>query len=192
LFRALFDVQCFDLDAVASVGRNKNHMIITASTYANYYSKGSVVDNLDTVILGATEIDLDFNVNVVTGSTGVIIGASGGHSDTAAGSKLTIIVSNLTRKNVCVVREKVTTVTTPGETIDALVTEYGIAINPRRKDLLDAVKGSDISILDIAELKRIGEKKVGPQAPVDLTGRIVGIVQYRDGTVIDLVYQPKS
>ena len=191
LFRALFDVQCFDLDAVASVARNRNHMVITASAYANYFNKGSVVNNLDTVVLGATEIDLDFNVNVVTGSTGVIIGASGGHSDCSAGAKLTVIVANLTRKNVCVVREKVTTVTTPGETVDALVTEYGIAINPRRTDLLEAVKGSGLPVLGIGELKRIGEEKAGPQASPERTERIVGVVQYRDGTVIDLVYQPR-
>lgn len=89
------------------------------------------------------------------------------------------------------VREKVTTVTTPGETIDALVTEYGIAINPKRQDLLEAVKGSELPVLDIRELKRIGEEKAGPQKAPELTDRIVAIAQYRDGTVIDLVYQPK-
>lgn len=191
LFRALFDVQCFDLDAVRSAAKNENHIIITASTYANAHNKGSVVNKLDTVILGATEIDLDFNVNVVTGSTGVIIGASGGHSDCAAGSKLTVIVANLTRKNICVVREKVTTVTTPGETVDAFVTEFGIAINPRRKDLLAAVEGSGLPIVTIEELKKIGEEAVGPQTSPELTDRVIGVVQYRDGTVIDLVYQPK-
>jgi citrate lyase alpha subunit len=33
--------------------------------------------------------DTDFNVNVMTGSNGVLRGASGGHSDTAAGADLT-------------------------------------------------------------------------------------------------------
>lgn len=191
LFRKLLDVQSFDLDAVASVSRNGGHCVISASTYANCFSKGCVVDKLDTVILGATEIDLDFNVNVVTGSTGEIIGASGGHSDCAAGSGLTIIVANLTRKNICVVREHVTTVTTPGETVDAIVTEYGIAINPRRGDLIEKLSGSDLPIVEISELKRIGEEKVGPQTAPKLTERVVGVVQYRDGSVIDLVYQPE-
>ena len=39
------------------------------------------------VILSALEIDLDFNVNVITGSDGVMRGASGGHCDVAAGGQ---------------------------------------------------------------------------------------------------------
>ena len=62
--------------------------------------KGAVVNNLDVVILGATEIDTNFNVNVTTASDGVIMGGSGGHSDTAAGSKLTIIVTKLAKSKI--------------------------------------------------------------------------------------------
>jgi len=190
LFKALFDTQCFDLDAVASAGRNNNHMAISASQYANPHNRGPIVNNLDTVILGATEIDLDFHVNVITGSHGEILGASGGHNDTAAGAKLTIIVANLTRKTICVVREKVTTVTTPGETIDALVTEHGIAINPLRKDLIEAAGKAGLPIVDISELKRIGEEIAGPQEVPALSDKLIAVVEYRDGTVIDLVYKP--
>ena len=88
LFRALFDVQCFDLEAVASYRRNEAHQAMSASMYANPWNRGAVVDQLDVVVLGAAEVDLDFNVNVTTGSGGVIMGGSGGHSDTAAGAKL--------------------------------------------------------------------------------------------------------
>ncbi|MCC8156464.1 MAG: citrate lyase subunit alpha [Oscillospiraceae bacterium] len=189
LFRALLDTQCFDLEAVASAGRNENHMPISGTRYANPHNKGSVVNDLDVVILGATEIDVDFNVNVITGSNGVILGASGGHSDCAAGSKLCIIVANLTRKQFCIVRDRVTTITTPGETIDALVTEYGIAINPRRTDLLAAVSGSGLPIIDIYELKAKGEALVGAQEHAEVSDHVVAVVEYRDGTVIDLVYQ---
>lgn len=192
LFRALLDTQCFDLDAVASAGRNENHMAISGSQYANPHNRGAVVNALDVVILGATEIDVDFHVNVVTGSNGVIMGASGGHSDCAAGAKLTIIVANLTRKNFYVVRERVTTVTTPGETVDALVTERGIAINPRRTDLLAAVRDSGLPIVDIHRLKALGEELVGPQQQADCDGPIVAVVEYRDGTVIDLVHRQPS
>lgn len=187
LFQALLDTQCFDLDAVSSAKRNPNHMAISGSQYANPHNKGAVVNALDVVILGATEIDVDFNVNVITGSNGVIMGASGGHSDCAAGAKLTIIVANLTRKNFCIVRDRVTTVTTPGETIDALVTDHGIAINPARNDILQAVAGSNLPILDIQALKKLGESLVGPQTDFVSDGRIVGVVEYRDGTIIDVV-----
>jgi len=192
LFRALFDTQCFDLEAIASAGRNENHIAISGSQYANPHNRGSIVNNLDVVILGATEIDTDFNVNVITGSNGVIMGASGGHSDCAAGSKLAIIVANLTRKSFCVVRDKVTTVTTPGDTVDAFVTEHGIAINPRRQDLLEAVKDAGLPLVDIHDLKALGESLVGEQTPADLTDKIVAVVEYRDGTVMDVVKMPKE
>jgi len=192
LFRALFDTQCFDLEAIASAGRNENHIAISGSQYANPHNRGSIVNNLDVVILGATEIDTDFNVNVITGSNGVIMGASGGHSDCAAGSKLAIIVANLTRKSFCVVRDKVTTVTTPGDTVDAFVTEHGIAINPRRQDLLEAVKDAGLPLVDIHELKALGESLVGEQTPADLTDKIIAVVEYRDGTVMDVVKMPKE
>jgi citrate lyase subunit alpha/citrate CoA-transferase len=188
----LFDTQCFDLEAIASAGRNENHIAISGSQYANPHNRGSIVNNLDVVILGATEIDTDFNVNVITGSNGMIMGASGGHSDCAAGSKLAIIVANLTRKSFCVVRDKVTTVTTPGDTVDAFVTEHGIAINPRRQDLLEAVKDAGLPLVDIHELKALGESLVGEQTPADLTDKIIAVVEYRDGTVMDVVKMPKE
>jgi hypothetical protein len=92
LFRNLFDVQCFDLKAVESYRNNPRHQGMSGSMYGNPHNKGAVVNNLDIMILGATEIDTDFNVNVTTGSSGVIMGGSGGHSDTAAGAKLAIVV----------------------------------------------------------------------------------------------------
>lgn len=192
LFRALLDTQCFDLDAIRSAAQNPNHMAISGSQYANPFTCGPVVNMLDTVILGATEIDVNFNVNVTTGSNGVIMGASGGHSDCAAGAKLAIVVANLTRKSFCIVRDQVTTMTTPGDTIDALVTEHGIAINPRRKDLLERLKDNGLPLVDIHELKRIGEDLVGPQKHAKVTRRVIGVVEYRDGSVIDLVYQPEE
>ncbi len=97
LFRALLDTQCFDLDAVASAGRNENHMAISGSQYANL-TTAARWSMLWMWSFGATEIDVDFNVNVVTGSERNHYGGLGGHSDCAAGAKLTIIVANLTRK----------------------------------------------------------------------------------------------
>lgn len=191
LFRALFDVQCFDLDAIRSAAENPKHMAMSASLYGNPHTKSPIVNSLDVMILGATEIDTDFNVNVVTGSDGIIMGASGGHNDCAAGSKLTIIVTNLLKGRLCVVRDHVTTITTPGETVDVLVTEYGIAINPRRTDLLEKLKDSGLPLVDIEELREIGIRLTGAPKAQEFTDRIIGVVEYRDGTVIDVVRQPK-
>ena len=191
LFRVLLDVQCFDLDAVESAAENPRHMPMSASLYGNPHTKGAIVNNLDVIILGATEIDIDFNVNVVTGSDGIVMGASGGHSDCAAGSNLSIIVTNLLKGRLCVVRDHVTTITTPGETVDALVTEYGIAINPRRTDLLEKLKDSGLPLMDIRKLREIGLRLTGVPKAQTFADRIIGVVEYRDGTVIDVVRQPK-
>lgn len=138
---------------------------MSASLYGNPHTKGCIVNNLDVMILGATEIDTDFNVNVITGSDGVILGASGGHNDCAAGAKLTIIVTNLLKGRLCVVRDRVTTITTPGETVDVLVTEYGVAVNPRRTDLLERLRDSGLPLVDIHTLRRIGEHLTGRRRP---------------------------
>ncbi len=184
LFEELYDVQCFDLDAVASVKRNKNHHIMTASEYANP-DASPIVDKLDVMILGAAEIDLDFNVNVTTDSYGNIMGGSGGHSDTAEGSKLAIVVTNLVKARTPIVVDEVITKTTPGSSIDILVTEYGVVVNPLRKDLLNALQKSELNIKSMNELREIAKKLVGQEKAFKPSGRQIGYVEYRDGTVID-------
>ncbi|MEZ4683142.1 MAG: citrate lyase subunit alpha [Caldilineaceae bacterium] len=125
LFRRLLDVQAFDLAAVRSLATNPNHLEISAGHYASPWNSGCAVDQLDCVILGATEIDTNFNVNVTTGSDGVIRGGSGGHSDAVMGAGGDC--GDVARRGPWpIVRERVTTVTTPGEMIDVLVTDAGI------------------------------------------------------------------
>lgn len=187
LFKAIFDVQCFDLRAVQSYRDNPKHMAMDASMYANPHNKGAVVNNLDVMILGAAEIDLDFNVNVTTGSDGVIIGGSGGHSDTAAGSKLTIIVTNLVKARLPIIKRKVMTVTTPGETVDVLVTERGIAVNPKRTDLIENLTKAGLPVMTMEALLELAESMTGTPKEIPLDEKIVAVVQYRDGTVIDVV-----
>ena len=164
---------------------------MSASMYGNPHNKGAVVNKLDIVILGATEIDTDFNVNVTTGSDGAIMGGSGGHSDTAAGAKLTIIVSNLVKARLPIIKDKVTTVTTPGESIDVLVTERGIAINPKNADLIERLKKTNLPIMTIEELKEVAEKLTGKPKEIESDDKIVAVIEYRDGTVIDVVKKVK-
>lgn len=187
LFKNILDVQCFDLKAVESYRDNKNHQGMSASMYGNPHTKGAVVNNLDVMILGATEIDTNFNVNVTTSSNGVIMGGSGGHSDTAAGSKLAIVVTNLIKARLPIIRDKIMTITTPGESIDVIVTERGIAVNPLRQDLIEKLKATKLPIMTIDELKEMAEKITGKPKEIETTNKIVAIVEYRDGTVIDVV-----
>ena len=100
------------------------------------------------------EIDTEFNVNVVTGSDGVIRGAIGGHPDTASSSKMSLVISPLVRGRIPTVVEQVNTVITPGSSVDVVVTEIGIAINPQRQDLVEHFKNVDIPQFTIEELKR--------------------------------------
>lgn len=187
LFRALFDVQCFDLQAVESHRRHRAHQAMSASLYANPHNRGAVVNQLDAVILGAAQIDLGFNVNVTTGSNGLILGGSGGHSDTAAGAKLAIVTTRLAAGTHAKVVERVHTVSTPGATIDALVTEAGIAVNPRRGDLRERLLAHGLPVVEIDALRERAAALARPHAAIDKGTRPAAIVEYRDGTVIDTV-----
>lgn len=187
-FEKLYDVQCFDLDAVKSYNDNPNHIKMSASKYANPYDD-PIVNKLDVVILGATEADLDFNVNVTTDSFGNIIGGSGGHADTAHGAKVTIIVANLLRSRISLVKERVLTITTPGEDIDIIVTERGIAVNPKRLDIIKKLKDNNIEIMTIQELYNLANEIAGIPKPINIKdNKIIGAVIYRDGTLIDYLY----
>jgi citrate lyase subunit alpha/citrate CoA-transferase len=190
LFRSLFDVQCFDLQAVQSYVSTHKHQRMSASMYGNPDNKGAVVNNIDIVILGATEIDTSFNVNVTTSSNGDIMGGSGGHSDTAAGAKLTVIVTQLTKARLPIIVDNVTTITTPGESIDVIVTERGIAVNPRRQDIIEKLKKTNLPIMTIEELKALAENMTGKPKAIELSDDIVAVVEYRDGSVIDVVRRP--
>lgn len=189
LFERLLDVQGFDLEAIRSLRTNPNHQEISAGVYANPFNSGCVVNQLDCVVLGATEMDINFNVNVVTGSDGVIMGGSGGHSDAAAGAKLTIITANLTRSRLPILREEILTITTPGETVDVLVTEYGIAVNPARTDLSQRFSAAGLPVISIEAMKKLADNIAGIPDPIGVSDKIVALVEYRDGTIIDVVYQ---
>ncbi|WP_432402796.1 citrate lyase subunit alpha [Wukongibacter sp. M2B1] len=191
LIENLFDVQSFDLVAAESISKNLRHYEIDALQYANPHNKGCIANKLDIVILSALEIDKDFNVNVITGSDGVIRGASGGHSDTAASSKLSVIVAPLVRGRIPTVVDSVNTVITPGETVDVLVTDRGIAVNPRRSDIIESLKDKELPIVPIEELKEMAKKIVGKPKSIEYTDKVVAVVEYRDGSIIDVINQVK-
>jgi citrate lyase subunit alpha/citrate CoA-transferase len=195
LFRNIFDVQCFDLKAVESYREDARHLAMSASMYANPHSRGPLVERLDAMLLGAAEIDLDFNVNVSTGSGGVILGGSGGHADTAAGSQLALVTTRLASSAGPKIVERVNCLTTPGETIDAVVTEAGVAVNPCRPDLVERLVAAGIEVLSIEALHdraRALAPAGGPAAPVRDDARIVAVVQYRDGRVTDVIREVAS
>ena len=188
-FEQLLDVQCFDLRAVQSIRDNPRHQEISAMRYASPTAKSAAVDNLDVVILGATQIDDHFNVNVHTDSSGQIMGGAGGHSDTAAGAKLTMIVAPLFRARLPIVVDKVLAVSTPGDTVDVLVTQRGIAVNPAKPQLKAQLEQAGLPVYPIQELREMAQRLTGVPQPVPRGDRVVGLVEYRDGRIIDKIYQ---
>jgi len=187
-FQKLLDVQCFDLKAVESIRTNPNHSEVSAMHYASPNAKSAAVDSLDVVLLGATEVDLGFNVNVHTDSNGSIMGGSGGHSDTAAGAKLSMIIAPLSRARLPIVTDKVQCISTPGKTIDVLVTQRGVAVNPNQAELKRALQAAKLPVCDIEELKARAEAICGAPKAVRHGNKVVANVIYRDGTVIDQLY----
>ena len=187
LCRVLLDTQAFDLDAVTNILNPKHHRI-TAGSYANPFNKGAFVNKLDYVILASLEVDVHFNCNVVVGSDGVITGAQGGHPDTAQGAKCTIVICPLLQGRIPAICSEVTTVTTPGESVDIVVTDYGVAVNPNRPDLLKALEEADcVPLKTIEQLRDEAYAITGVPNPVEFGDRIVGIIEARDGTIMDVV-----
>ena len=191
-FRKLMDVQCFDLKAVESIRQNPDHIEVSAMHYASPNAKSAAVDSLDVVLLGATEVDTQFNVNVHTDSRGSIMGGSGGHSDTAAGAKLSMIIAPLSRARLPIVTDHVQCISTPGSTIDVLVTQRGVAVNPAREDLRERFTQAGLPVCDIQELKRRAEAICGTPKPVQHGDKVVANIIYRDGTLLDQLYSVKE
>ena len=191
-FEKLMDVQCFDLKAVESIREDPRHMEISADQYASAGAKSCVTQNLDVVILGATQIDTDFNVNVHTDSMGYLMGGSGGHSDTAAGAQLSMIIAPLFRARLPIVCDRVAAISTPGRDIDVLVTQSGIAVNPRRAELSGRLKAAGLPVVDIFELKEKAEKLTGKPAPVSHGDTVAANILYRDGSAPCPIYRVKG
>lgn len=187
LIERLIDVQSFDKVAAESLRDNPMHKEVSANEYASADEQGSATHYLDMVILSALEVDVNFNVNVLVGSDGIIRGAIGGHPDTAADSALSIIVCPLLRGRIPCVVEEVTTLITPGSTVDVVVTEYGIAVNPKRPEIAERLRTAGLNIVDIRSLKERAEKIIGHAAPLPFGDKVVGVVMNRDGSVMDVI-----
>jgi len=185
----ILDGQTFDLAAVRSIASNPRHVATSPFTSYNYHGKGNFASMVDAVVLGATEVDVSFNANVNTHSDGILLHGIGGWQNCLF-SGCTILAVPAVRDRIPVLVDEVTTLTGPGELIDVVVTERGVAINPRRTDLLEAVRGSDLPIRPLQEIKEEVEGMIGgkPEAP-RFTHQPVAVIKWVDGTVLDTVWQ---
>jgi citrate lyase subunit alpha/citrate CoA-transferase len=185
----ILDGQTFDLDAVKSIASDGRHVATSPFTSYNYHGKGAFASMVDAVVLGATEVDVNFNGNVVTHSDGRLLHGIGGWQN-CLDAGCTILAVPSFRDRIPVIVDEVTTLTGPGELIDVVVTERGVAINPRRPDLIEAVKGSSLPIRPIQDIKAEVERICGgkPARP-NLGDNPVAVVKWVDGTVLDTVWQ---
>jgi citrate lyase subunit alpha/citrate CoA-transferase len=185
----ILDGQTFDLDGIRSMRENPNHVWTSPFTSYNYHGKGNFASMVDIAILGATEVDVNFNANVVTHSDGLLLHGIGGWQNCLFGRCVILPIPSF-RDRIPVLVDEVTTLCGPGELIDVVITERGIAINPLRKDLIDAVKGSDLPVKPIEELKAGVEKICGgkPRKP-EFKDKVVAAIKWVDGTLIDSVRQ---
>ncbi len=189
----ILDGQTFDLEGVRSMRENPNHINTSPFTSYNYHGKGNFASILDAVVLGATEVDIKFNANVASHSDGYLLHGIGGWQNCLF-SKCTILAIPSFRDRIPVIVEDVTTLCGPGELIDVIVTERGIAINPKRKDLLKAVKNSNLPIRTIEEIYEEVNNLCGgkPAQPKIDKNKVVAVIKWVDGTVLDSVYKVKK
>jgi len=146
---------------------------------------------MDVIVLGATEVDVNFNGNVVTHSDGYLLHGIGGWQNCLF-AKCTILPIPLFRNRMPVILDEVTTVVGPGSMIDVIVTERGIAINPNRKDLIEKTRNSGLPFKTIEQLKAEAEAICGKPSKPELEDDIVAIIKWVDGTVIDSVRKVKT
>ena len=186
----ILDGQTFDLEGVRSMRENPGHVNTSPFTSYNYHGKGNFASIIDAVVLGATEVDINFNANVVTHSDGYLLHGIGGWQNCLF-SKCTILAIPSFRDRIPVIVDEVTTLCGPGELIDVIITERGIAINPKRKDLIKAMKNSSLPVRKIEEIKAEVDSICGgePAKPKLNKENVVAIVKWVDGTLLDSVFQ---
>ncbi|GIQ82804.1 citrate lyase, alpha subunit [Kipferlia bialata] len=192
LIKKVTTCQAFDLHSIKSMAEDiPNHFETDIDQYANPFNGGCVCHHLDAVVLGALEVDVNFNINSNVRSNGYMMHNTGGSQDTAAGAKLCIVTCPTHRGNNPIICENVTCCTTPGECIDVIATELGICVNPRRTDLIECLsKVPELKMYTMEELLKVANENAGRSASAPATtDRIIGVIQWRDGTVIDVVYE---
>ncbi|MEW5924759.1 MAG: citrate lyase subunit alpha, partial [Candidatus Zixiibacteriota bacterium] len=185
-----------------SLLNHPRHHEIDVNYYASVASKECAVNLLDLAVLSTLEVDLDFNLNTVCAG-GRIIGGIGGGQDVAAGAELTIIFMPLATgkngKGFPKVVEKVYTRTTPGEVIDVIVTEEYAVVNPKspsryKQAIIDRAEEFGVNLVSIEELHRKSFDRAHEFGDIPPTGEttdeVVHLIEWRDGTLLDVIRKP--
>lgn len=192
LVRVVACSQSFDAVAARALYDRPGVVEIDNADYANAYTKGGYLNREDFGVLGALEVDTEFNVNILTGSSGEMMGGLGGGPDVAGGAAISIVVLPIIRGRTPSIVERVFTLCTPGNTVAAVVTEAGIALNPAHRsyeELRQDLQGAGIRLTTIQDLQALAQSMTGVPQPIQTSDRVACVVEYRDGTVIDVIRQ---
>ena len=85
------------------------------------------------------------------------------------------------------IRDEVTTITTPGETVGVIVTERGVAVNDKLPELKAELIRRRVPVKDIRQLRDEIYAVTGVPKPIEFEDDVVGLIEYRDGSIIDVV-----
>ena len=103
-----------------------------------------------------------------------------------ASKRMSLALSYTLIEEAYVVNE-VTTLITPGRTVDVVVTEYGIAVNPARPEIAERLKAAGLKLVTLEELRDRALSVIGNPAPLPFGDKVVGVVMNRDGSVMDVI-----
>lgn len=188
--RAVACSQSFDAVAARAILDRPGVYEIDNSDYSNPFRRGSYLDYLDFGVLSALEVDTDFNVNILTGSSGQMMGGLGGGPDVAEGAAISIVVLPIVRGRTPSIVKRVFTCCTPGESVACVITQAGIALNPKHRSyarLRQDLENAKIPTVSILELQELAYAITGQPEPIETTEDIVAVVQARDGTTLDVI-----
>lgn len=185
----ILDGQAFDTEGVRSLRENPNHVNTSPFTSYNFHGKGNFASMLDVVVLGATEVDVNFNANVVTHSDGYLLHGIGGWMDCLFGKCVILAIPSF-RDRIPIIVDDVTTLCGPGEMIDVIITERGIAINPLRQDLIRKLSKSKLPIRTIEDIQQEVYQICGgkPQTQLISKDKVIAVTQWVDGTLLDSIF----
>lgn len=195
LVRVLACSQSFDAVAARAIAAHANIIEIDNAVYSNPYGRGCMLDLLNFGVLAGLEVDVNFNLNLLTGASGEMKGGLGGGPDSAGGADISIVAMPIIRGRIPSVVERVFTACVPGETVAVVVTEAGIALNPRHKHyamLCEDMARANMPTVRIEDLCKLALSMTGVPRPIECAEKVVCIVEYRDGTVVDVIRQVKK
>ncbi len=102
---------------------------------------------------------------------------------------MSMIIAPLYRARLPLIVERVGCISTPGKDVDVLLTQFGLAVNPLRRDLKERFQAAGLPLFELDDLKSKAEQICGVPQPIKKKDRTVALVRSRDGEILDRIYE---